>query len=238
MRTEFFHLKKLCVSNDIKWSFTADDTPFSDEAPHSPAHLPDDIVKLIAAQEQYSKAEAFYLAASTTWGLRREDMARIKKRDYDDNKILIKTSHRSLRVTHLMPDNLRAIFQAYHPSVEDRSALTKMYHRILAKAGVERKTGMGFHSVRRTLRTVLEWELAKARLPLSLVAEYQGWAKTTKGMVYGGAPMLGVYAHHEVMSSDPFWVDRLIYPIHPWLKLWAPAPVEKKEEEECLQQLI
>jgi len=221
LRKEFFILKKLALANGWNWPFTADDTPVSEEEPFAPPLMPDDIEKLIKARDLYLKSERFYLAGSTTWGCRREELARIRKRDYDDNSILIRTAKHGQRVRHLIPDSLKPIFEAYRPKQHTPTALSIMFHRICLKAGIKVEKGYSFHSIRRTLRTLLEWRLAENRLPLSLVADFQGWSKTTKGIAYGGAPMLGIYAHLEVLSSDPFAVDRLIYPVHPFLPLWA-----------------
>ncbi len=227
LRTEFFHLKKLALSNDWGWPFTKDDTPYSEEEPFQPPLMPEDIEKLIKAQHLYLKSERFFLAVSTTWGSRREEMARIKKRDYDIDSILIRTAKHGQRVRHLIPDVLKPIFEAYRPRQHNPATLSYMFHRVCHKAGVKVEKGYGFHSIRRTLRTLLEWRLAENRLPLSLVADYQGWSKTTKGIAYGGAPMLGVYAHLEVVSSDPFAVDRLVYPVHPFLGFWKESPSKK-----------
>jgi len=223
LRKEFFHLKKLALANSWPWSFTADDTPFSEEEPVAPALMPDDVERLIKARDLYLKSERFYLAVSTTWGCRREELARIRKRDYDTESLLIRTAKHGRRVRHLIPDILKPIFEAYRPKQHTPTALSIMFHRICRKAGVEIEKGYSFHSIRRTLRTLLEWRLAENRLPLSLVADYQGWSKTTKGIAYGGAPMLGVYAHPEILSSDPFATDRLIYPVHPFLPWWEEA---------------
>jgi len=220
---EFFHLKKLALSNGWEWPFTADDTPFSEEEANAPALMPDVIEILVRAQHLYRKSERFFLAVSTTWGCRREELSRIKKRDYDSESILIRTAKKGRRVRHLIPDVLKPLFEAYRPKEHTPRALSFTFHRICDKAGVKVERGTSFHSNRRTLRTLLEWGLAEQRLPLSLVADYQGWSKKTKGMVYGGAPMLGVYAHPEVLSSDPFATDRLIYPIHPFLPFWEEA---------------
>ena len=228
LRKEFFHLKKLALANGWEWPFTADDTPFSEEEPNAPALPPDKIEKLIKAQQLYLKSERFYLAVSTTWGCRREELARIKKRDFDDNSILIRTAKHGLRVRHLIPDVLKPIFEAYRPKQHTPTALSIMFHRICRKAGVKVEKGHSFHGIRRSLRTLLEWRLAENRLPLSLVADYQGWSKTTKGIAYGGAPMLGVYAHPEILSSDPFAIDRLIYPVHPFLPWWEEATSKKR----------
>lgn len=221
LRTEFFCLKKLAQANGWPWPFAREDTPVSEEDPHAPAMAPDVIEQLITHRESYTKAEAFYIAVATTWGVRREELCRIRKRDYDEEAILIRTAHRGRRVKHLIPEVLRPYFQAYRATEHTPNAMTKLFSRACGKAGVDREKGVSVHSIRRTLRTVVEWQLAAKRLPLSLYADYTGWAKTTKGTVYGGAAMLGVYSHPEVMSSDPYYVDRLIYPIHPFLKLWA-----------------
>lgn len=228
LRKEFFHLKKLALANSWPWTFVAEDTPFSEEEPVAPALMPGDIEKLIKAQHLYLKSECFYLAVSTTWGCRREELARIKKRDYDTESILIRTAKHGRRVRHLIPDVLKPIFEAYRPKEHTPTAFSIMFHRICDKAEVKLGKGYSFHSIRRTLRTLLEWRLAKNSLPLSLVADYQGWSKTTKGIAYGGAPMLGVYAHPEVLSSDPFAVDRLVYPVHPFLPFWEEAPSKKR----------
>lgn len=227
LKTEFYHLKKLALANDWSWPFTADDIPYSEEEPNAPAMMPDDIEKLIMAQHHYLKSERFFLAVFTTWGCRREEGTRIRKRDFDDESILIRTAKHGRRVRHLIPDVLKPIFAAYRPKQHSPSGLSTMFHSICRKAGVKIEKGYGPHAIRRTLRTLLEWRLAENRLPLSLVADYQGWAKTSKGIAYGGASMLGVYAHPEILSSDPFYIDRLIYPVHPFLPFWEKATSKK-----------
>ncbi|GAH31999.1 unnamed protein product, partial [marine sediment metagenome] len=92
LKTEFYHLKKLALANNWSWPFTADDIPYSEEEPNAPAMMPDDIEKLIMAQHHYLKSERFFLAVFTTWGCRREEGARIRKRDFDDESILIRTA--------------------------------------------------------------------------------------------------------------------------------------------------
>lgn len=221
---EFIQLKKLADANNWPWPFTSDDRPVAEEEPFAPAFTPEEIETLIRARDEYSKGELFYVAVSTTWGLRREEMVRIRKRDYNEQTIKIKIAKqkggRALRVEHVIPDEINSILQDYHPKLTNINSLSYLYYRVLNKAGIERRKGYGWHSVRRTLRTLLEWNLAENRLPLSLVADYMGWSKTQKGIVYGGAPMLGVYSHPEIMSNDPFAIDRLVLGVHPFLKHW------------------
>ena len=228
LRKEFAHLKKLALANGWDWILTTDDTIYPEEEPNAPALRPDDIEKLIRAQHLYTESERFYLAVSTTWGCYREELARIRKRDYDKTSILIHTAKRGQRVRHLIPDVLKPIFEAYRPKRRTPTGLAMIFHRICLKAGVKIERGYSFNCIRRSLRTLLEWRLAENHLPLSLVADYQGWAESTKRITYGRAPMPGVKADPEVLSTDPFSTDRLIYPIHPLLGFWEEATPKKR----------
>lgn len=219
---EFIQISKLCVANNWPFPFTSDDRPVADEEPLAPAFTPEEIETLIRARDKYSKGECFFLAVSTTWGLRREEMVRIRKRDYNEQTIKIKIAKQKMltKIEHLIPDELNPIFQNYHPKLSSINSLSFIFYRILEKAGIPRRNYYGWHSVRRTLRTILEWNLAENRLPLSLVADFMGWSKTQKGIVYGGAPMLGVYAHPEILSADPFAIERLVLGVHPFIQYW------------------
>jgi integrase len=235
---EFYQLKKLALSNGWDWPFEADDVPYSEEEPRSPALRQEDVEKLIMAQHLLSKSERFFLAVSTTWGCRREELRRIVKRDYDEESILIRTAKHGRRVRHLIPEVLKPIFEAYRPKEHGARIFSEMFIRICRKADVKIDRGYSFHSIRRTLRTLGEWALAANKVPMSLWADYQGWSRRTKGVVYGGAAMLGVYSHPEILSNDPFAIDRIVYPIHPFLPVWGKALAEHplaEEKEESRQ---
>jgi hypothetical protein len=229
---EFVQLNKLAIANNWPWPFTADDRPVAEEEPFTPSFTPEEIETLILARGKYSKSEVFYLAVSTTWGLRREEMIRIRKRDYNEQTIKIKIAKQKhvRRLEHLIPEEINEILQDYHPQLVDINSLSYMFYRILKKAGLPKRKGYGWHSIRRILRTALEWSLAENRLPLSLVADYMGWSKAQKGIAYGGAPMLGVYSHPEAMFSDPYAVERKILEIHPFMKFWRAAPQSTGEQ--------
>lgn len=229
---EFIQLHKLAIANGWSWPFTSDDRPISEEEPLAPVFIPKEIETLIKSRDKYTRGELFYLAVSTTWGLRREEMLRIRKRDYNEQTIKIKTAKHGRRVEHLIPDEINPILQSYHPKLKNINSLSYIFYRILDKAGLPKRNGYGWHAFRRNLRTVLEWNLAEQRLPLSLIADYFGWSKTQKGIVYGGAAMIGVYDHPEIMSDDKFTIDRLIYKCHPYLPLWRANGSEKPKDSE------
>lgn len=220
LRKEFFQLKKLALANKWEWPFTADDTPYPEDEPYAPVLLPEQVEQLIKARAKLSKSERFYLAVATTWIVRREELSRIKKRDYDENSIVIHTAKHGRKVKHFIPDCLRPIFADYRPKEHTPAALSLMYQRICSKAGLQHKKGYGFHSIRRTLTTMLAAILPKNSLDPAMVADYAGWSKKSLGSLYGGAAMVGVYRHPEILDTDPYGADRVIYSIHPFLHLW------------------
>jgi len=221
LRKEFFHLKKLALANKWPWTFTADDTPYPEDEEKAPALLPAQVEQLIKARAKLSKAERFYLAVATTWIVRREELSRIKKRDYDENSILIHTAKHGRRVKHLIPDCLKLVFNDYRPKEHTVAALTLMFKRICKKAGLPHEKGEGWHSFRRTLTTMLAALLPKNNLDPALLADYAGWSKKSLGSLYGGADMVGVYRHPEILDTDEYGRDKVIYEIHPFLPFWG-----------------
>lgn len=230
LRKEFFHLKKLALANNWVWPFTADDTPYPEDEEYAPALLPEQVEQLIKARAKLSKAERFFLAVATTWVVRREELSRIKKRDYNEDTITIHTAKHGRRVKHLIPDCLHQVFADYRPKEHTPGALTIMYGRICLKTGLKHEKGYGFHSIRRTLNTMLAALLPKNSLDPALLADYAGWSKKSLGPLYGGAAMVGVYRHPEILDTDPYGGDRVIYSIHPFLPLWGPKPHGKKRQ--------
>lgn len=223
LRREFVQLKKLYLTNHWDWPLTADDQPQPKELANTPAFTLEEVATLIRARGEYSRLENFYLAVSITWGLMRQEILGIRKRDYDTDVITIKLAKRrkeASSIRHIIPEEIKPIFLDYHPRLRDAATLSYAFQRVLLKSGLGKRQGYGFHSIRRILRTLLEWNLARERLPLSLVADFMGWSATSKAIAYGGAPMLGVYSHPEVLSSDPFAVDKLVLECHPFLSYY------------------
>lgn len=220
LKKEFIHLKKLYSTNHWDWPFTVDDQPQPTERANAPALTLEEIATLILAREEYSPMENFCLALSTTWGSRAEEIVKIRKRNYDGEVITIRLAKRRREIAtirHIVPAEIRPILLNCHPKLTTTASLHNAFQRMLLKSGLGERKGYGYHSIRRALRTLLESNLAQARLPLSLVGEFMGWAPTTTGIAYGGAPMLGVYSHPEILSDEPFAVDKLVLPHHPFL---------------------
>ena len=224
LRKEFFHLQKLAKANQWPWPFDSDDTPY-DAEPKKLPFLPSDKVKqLIAMRGKLTNAECFYLAVATTWIVRREELSRIKKLDFDAESFLIHVAKHGKNTRHLIPDVLKPIFAAYRPKEHNPSALSLMFKRICAKAGVDLEPRQGWHSIRYTLNRTLE-EL----VPRRIMTDFSHW-KTVSSPSSGeenrprGGDMIEHYRRPEILHSDPYYADRIVYAIHPFLPLWQKKP--------------
>jgi integrase len=223
--TEFVQLKKLYKANDWSWPLEKEDRPIAQEDPFAPAFSPDEVRQIIAARSEYSPQQRFYLAIATTYGARSGEIGSITSRQIRDGTItiMLEKSH-GRRRQHLIPDQILPVISGWHPKAREQRSISYSFQRIMRKSGLGERPGWGFHCFRRTVQTMLEISLAKNNLPPSYSAQWMGWAKTSIGARYSQAPMAGIYTHIEILGSDdPFYFDRLIYQVHPFLPAWADA---------------
>lgn len=221
LRTYYAVLEKLYRANHWDWPLESGDRPEGPSVATTPGFAREEVIELIKKRELYSKGECFYLAIATIYAPRRIELARIKKRDIKGNTIYIDTAKGGEKRTHLIPDEIMPYIEAYHPKEHNVRALTFMFGRICAKGLGEKKPDYGWHSFRRTIDTLLPIALAKADKPLTLVGYFLRWSRKSTGTKFLGTSMAGVYARPEIMSSDPFFVDREVFSIHPFLPLWV-----------------
>ncbi|KKN34638.1 hypothetical protein LCGC14_0791540 [marine sediment metagenome] len=220
-RTHFAVLQKLYRANRWDWPLSSEDRPEAPSEVSTPAFTGEEVAELIRNRELYSKAERFYLAIATIYAPRRIELARIKKRAIKDNTLHIDTAKKGEKRTHLIPDEIMPIITAYHPRQHNVSTLSAMFDRICKKGLGKGRKGYGWHSFRRCLDTLLPGALAKADKPLTLVGYFLRWSPKSTGARYLGTPMAGVYARPEILSPDPFFADREVFEVHPFLPLWA-----------------
>ena len=224
LRKEFFCLKKLAVANNWSWPFTSDDTPYPEDEPRAPVFLPAQVEQLIKARAKLSRGERFFLAVATTWIVRREELSRIKKRDYDGETFVINTAKQGRKVKHLIPDALKPIFADYRPKELSPQALSEMLQRICAKAGLKHRKGYGWDSIRYRLNTLLKDVcLPQNGLNPSLLNDYAHWKQSAGGR-YMETDMTEHYRHPEILDTDPYGLDKVIYSVHPFLPLWGRKP--------------
>jgi len=221
LRTTFAILQKLYHACHWTWPLEKEDRPEAPLEVNAPAFTREEVAELIKNRDLYSRGERFYLAIATIYAPRRIELARIRGRDIKDHTIYIDTAKKGEKRTHLIPDEIMPYIQAYRPRQHNVSTLSATFDRICKKGLGQNKKGYGWHSYRRTLDTLLPMALAKADKPLTLVGYFLRWSRRSTGSRFLGTPMGGIYARPEILSSDPFFVDREVFEVHPFLPLWV-----------------
>ena len=221
LRTNFAVLEKLYKANHWDWPLESEDRPEAPSETNTPAFTREEVEQLIKNRELYSKGENFYLAIATIYAPRRIELARIKKRYIKKNTIYIDTAKHGEKRTHLIPDEIMPYIEAYRPRQHNVSSLSAMFARICEKGLGEKKKGYGWHCFRTTMDTLLPIALAKADKPLTLVGFFLRWSRRSTGARFLGTPMGGVYARPEILSSNPYFIDREVFEVHPFLKHWV-----------------
>lgn len=150
--------------------------------------------------------ELSYLALSTTYGLRREEMSILSPEDITPEGITIKTVKNGPITTQLVPGEIRPYLDAFKPYSPDY--LSHIFQRIITKLGIKVGLGYGWHSIRRSLVT----ELIIADASALNVFRFMRWADASTKGEFG---MLSIYA-----QRDQGHIDRQIFEIHPFLPYW------------------
>lgn len=176
----------------------------------------DDIgITIVMGKSLLAPPELSYLALSTTYGLRRIEMARLKPQDISPETLTIHTAKGGAKTTQLVPDEIRPYLEGFKPYKPD--TLTHVFHRIALATGLNATGGFGWHSIRRSLAT----ELILADASALNVIRFMRWSEPSIRRELG---MLTIYA-----VRDQARIDEAIFKIHPFLPYWrGPGPGERK----------
>ncbi len=149
----------------------------------------------------------FYLALSTTFGLRRTEMSKVQKGDISEGTITIWTAKGGEPRVHLIPDEIAPYVYGYTPpKAISESGLTRMFWEIAKGAKLKLEPKFGWHSIRRGLST----ELARVGVNPLIVNRFIRWK--TGFSVFSTQDM-----YIQLSDSE---VDRIVFENHPFLHLW------------------
>ena len=152
--------------------------------------------------------EISYLVLSTVYGLRREEMARLRYEDID-GRLLVRTVKGGPVVKHVIPDEIREYLKDFKPYGVDYMSV--VFKRILKKVGIPGGRGYGWHSIRRVLAS----ELVLADMNIMNILRFMRWSESSMKSEFG---MLAIYAR-----KDKGAVDKKVFASHPFLKYWRPT---------------
>jgi len=156
-------------------------------------------------KEVLCETELAYLALSTTYGLRREELSNLGS---IDGEVTVETVKGGPVTTHVVPDEIKPYLAGY-----ERNRVRYMsfvFQRIIKKLSITLTSGnYGWHAIRRGLAT----ELLYRDVSLINVVRFMRWSD---GTVKGEFGMLTIYGKRNQEE-----VDRSVFKVHPFLPIWS-----------------
>lgn len=172
-----------------------------------PALPKEDIIKLILSTESGGTAEEkVYLALSTTYGLRRAEMANLSQEDFDfeENTIFIRTKKGGTPRKHLIPFQILNLLLRHDFSrTPSTSYISLLFQKICQNTGIILEKGRAWHQIRHRLNI----ELIEAGLSEISILSFLRWKYKQSMAQYYYTPEL----------RD---LDDQVFRVHPFLKYY------------------
>ncbi len=216
-------VRTLFKRNSIYWPFARGEGPqIREDSINAPALHPELITEMIEKIKQEGEPdEAAFLALSATYGLRRIEMVGLLQEDVriKDKTIHIATRHHGRERTHLIPDEIIPYLERY--SFDNKLSefgLFSLWYRIEGKMAMEHVDQVGWHSIRRTLNTLL-----LDHLPDTVVMSFLRWKQRTSTSMpfrYSAQRFVGREGTTTKVVGRALDVDEKVFEVHPFIKFW------------------
>ena len=166
----------------------------------------EEIVKMIKVGKRVLDARRLaFLALSTTYGLRREEIVNLNKDGLiGSDSLRIETLKGGPTTTHRIPCEIKRFLAGFENT--DTRYMSRMFNSICYRVGVRKKRGSGYgwHSIRRRLAT----ELITRGLSSLTVVRYMRWSDA---WMKGELGMLGRYVKKEQGTIDEEVFKKVFY---------------------------
>jgi len=176
-----------------------------------------------AKDDRLDTAPACFLALSTVYGLRREEMCALESGDVDlkHGSIFISTIKHGRERYHLIPAEIKPYLEAHDFSKSyNLTQMSRLFWVIVNGSGLEalKPQRLGWHSIRHTVKTLLD----DSGLSLIAVHQFMRW----KGAEREFAMDVRYHASHFVgldgarVVTEEAESDKEIFEKHPLLQFW------------------
>lgn len=220
-------VRRLFVVNGLEWPFLRGEAPPIGQRDEDKPALDPELIKIMIGAAKNGKLhsdEAAFLALSTTYGLRREEMVNLKAGDIDlgNNTLFIATLKHGRERYHLIPPEIYPYLAAHDfNQVYSLTGMAQVFWRIVNNSGLEQLKvhRLGWHSIRRTVLSVLH----TAGLDPFSVHQYLRWKGGAEGDLamdvrYHATSFIGLQGTRVVALEAEG--DKEIFAKHPLLLMW------------------
>lgn len=222
-RTLFTRNERILQEAGFEWPYRRGESPqIREDRIQAPALHPDTIIEaIITIKNDGEPDEKAFLSISTTYGLRRVEMVQLNDEDIrlNDKTIHIATAKHGRERTHLIPEIIIPYLAGYDFSQRrsDNFVFT-LWYRIEHKLGLPHTDQVGWHSIRRTLNTLLEPHVSRNTLN-----SFMRWKQRTSSDMsfrYSAIKFVGREGTSTRVVGDALTGDKQVFEVHPFLKYW------------------
>lgn len=223
IRTIYSRSQYDLVKEGIDWPFRRGEAPrIREDKINAPALDPDIIVEMIGTIKiKGEPEEKAFLSLSTTYGVRAEEMEELEEDDVNikDKTIHIATVKHGRERTHTIPDEILPALEGYDFNTPvSEYGLLAIWHRIEWRIGFPHVDQVGWHSIRRTLNTLLEEKVSRNTL-----MSFMRWKQRTSSDMafrYSAQRFVGRDTIATKVVGEAKDVDAKIFQAHPFIEYW------------------
>lgn len=223
IRTMISRSEKLLEEEGFVWPYRRGESPQIRESKIQAPALDPDVIReaIVAVKADGSPEEKAFLAISTTYALRRCEMVELDAPDIrlKDQTIHIATAKHGRERTHLIPELIIPYIAAYDFSQKrSENFLFTLWYRIEIRIGLPHTPQVGWHSIRRTVNTLLEPHVSRNTLN-----GFMRWKQRTSSDMsfrYSAITFVGREGTTKQVVGDALTGDKQIFESHPFLEDW------------------
>ncbi len=218
-------VRTLFSRNNMDWPFNRGESPqIREDQIQAPALDPDVIGEMISKiKKEGDPDEKAFLAISTTYGTRRIEMVGLIADDIHikDRTIHITTAKHGRERTHMIPEEIAPYLAEYDFSIKrSESEIFSLWYRIEYRIRLDHTNQVGWHSIRRSLNTLL----LRAEFSEIDVMGFMRWKqRTSSHMPFRYSAIKWVSREGAITSVTPEYanLDTRIFTKHPFLHYWS-----------------
>ncbi len=219
----FRTIRTLFSRNNMEWPYNRGESPqIREDRIQAPALDPDIIGEMIqAVKSKGDPDEKAFLAISTTYATRRIEMVGLVMEDVHikDRTIHITTAKHGRERTHMLPEEILPYLAGYDFDVKrSETEIFTLWYRLEYRIGLDHTNQVGWHSIRRTIDTLL-----LDKLPEATVMSFMRWKQRTSSNMayrYSAQRFVGREGMSTKVVGEAKDVDSKIFAVHPFLEYW------------------
>ncbi len=219
-------IRRLFTVNGLAWEYRRGEAPAIGQRDEHRPQLSTDVIQVMIAAAKDGKLhedEGCFLALSSIYGLRREEMVDLKPEDVDlaNNSIYVSTVKFGRQRYHLIPPEIHPYLAKHDFSqVYSLTGMSQLFWRVVNNSGLGglKSQRLGWHSIRRAVLN----GLINGGVNLFAARSFLRWKGTTGELAmparYYGNVVVGLDGTIPLLEEAKG--DEEIFEKHPFLPMW------------------